>query len=124
MILNRRGFLTTCGATALFPQGLFAATKEVSAKKGWAGGDASLVEKFGAHWFYNWGPDGKSSMTKEFVPMIKGERDFSKFGSVEGQSGIKHLLGYNEPNLLKSRSPLIIGTNSFVILLFPSGPQL
>lgn len=97
MSLNRRNFLTAFGATAFLPQGLFAATKDASAKKGWAGGDASLVEKFGAHWFYNWGPDGKSSTSKEFVPMIKGERDFSKFGSVEGQSGIKHLLGYNEP---------------------------
>jgi hypothetical protein len=97
IMLSRRRFLTTCGASALLPQALFAESKEASLKKGWAGGDASMIQTFGAHWYYNWGPDGKNSTAKEFVPMIKSERDFSRFGKVEGMSGISHLLGYNEP---------------------------
>lgn len=97
MLLHRRRFLTACGATALLPQTLFAEPKKSFLKKGWAGDDASLAEKFGAHWYYTWGTGGQNSTPMEFVPMIKSERDLGQLGSVEGLHGIRHLLGYNEP---------------------------
>lgn len=93
---TRRHFLATCAAT-LTPTSLFGLGREPSTKKGWAGGDARLHQLFGAHWYYTWWPGGNASKNAEFVPMIKGGKDFGNLGAIDRLQGVDHLLGYNEP---------------------------
>jgi hypothetical protein len=71
--------------------------QDKSLKKGW-GGDAATAAKFNAHWFYNWGPHGKSSEGLEFVPMVKGKNHVTPeiLKSIK-ESGAKVILGLNEP---------------------------
>lgn len=55
---------------------------------------------FGVHWYYTWWHGGNRNDTIEFVPMIKGRKDMSGNGSftaIERLPGVRHLLGYNEP---------------------------
>jgi hypothetical protein len=67
-----------------------------SEKKGWAGDDSSAHKTFGAKWYYNWTPSGNGGDI-EFVPMVKREADFSRLDDIAAMPGLKHLLGYNEP---------------------------
>lgn len=68
-----------------------------SLKKGW-GGDVATAAKFNAHWYYNWGPHGKSSEGLEFIPMVKGKHHVTpEILQAIKSSGTKILLGFNEP---------------------------
>jgi hypothetical protein len=71
--------------------------QDATLKKGW-GGDAAGAGKFRAHWYYNWGPHGKSSEGLEFVPMVKGKHHVTPeiLNGIKA-SGAKVLLGFNEP---------------------------
>lgn len=82
-------------ASALPVLGTPLAKANASGKKGWAGGDSSAHSTFGAKWYYNWTPSGEGGKI-EFVPMIKREDDLSQLDGLAA-SGLKHLLGYNEP---------------------------
>lgn len=70
---------------------------KISIKKGW-GGSAEAATELKAVWFYNWGPDGRSSDGLEFVPMVKGRHHVNPetLGRIK-ESGAKVLLGFNEP---------------------------
>lgn len=71
--------------------------QNLSKKKGF-GGDAANAKKFNAHWYYNWGPNGKSSDGLEFVPMVKGKNHVTpKVLNDIKASGAKIILGFNEP---------------------------
>jgi Glycosyl hydrolase catalytic core len=71
--------------------------KTPSAKKGWAGGDGNAVRTFGASWYYTWWNGGNDVSGAEFVPMIKHGKDIGQTSTVKGMSGIKAVLGFNEP---------------------------
>jgi len=69
-------------------------------KKGWAGGERDAHQLFGAHWYYTWWHGGNHNAEIEFVPMIKNRKDVEggdTLARVNAMKGIKHLLGYNEP---------------------------
>lgn len=82
-------------ATPLVAQGT--RVKEPNGKKGWAGSHAGAVDAFDAQWYYTWSHGGKMSTTAEFVPMIKRGTDVGNIGAVQAMSGIKAVLGFNEP---------------------------
>ena len=73
------------------------AKDKASAKKGWCGG-AEAAAELKANWYYNWGPDGRSSAGLEFVPMVKGRQHVNPdtLGKIKA-SGAKVMLGFNEP---------------------------
>jgi hypothetical protein len=93
--MKRRQLLATLAATV--PAVAFGRSREPSAKKGWAGGDASMHKLFGANWYYTWSPKTRPSKAAEFVPMIKGEWSLRQAADITRMSGISHLLGFNEP---------------------------
>jgi hypothetical protein len=99
--MNRRQWIATAGAAALgSAAGVHAAPAASIGKKGWAGGDESLIKQFGAHWYYTWWAGGRNGSAAEFVPMIKGGNDLANenaFNAVRRMDRITHLLGYNEP---------------------------
>jgi len=66
-------------------------------KKGWAGDDADDHKNFGVHWCYNWGANGRGGDGIEFVPMVKHGSDLSQLDGIGELPGLKHLLGFNEP---------------------------
>ncbi len=71
--------------------------QNASKKKGLSG-DAAEAKKFNAHWYYNWGPHGKSSDGLEFVPMVKRKDQVTpKVLNDIKASGAKTILGFNEP---------------------------
>lgn len=96
-MLDRRRFLSACTAAAFAPAPLFAQSRQPSAKKGWAGGDARMHRLFGAHWYYTWWAGGDGSKDAKFVPMVKRGSDVANLGAIERMQGIDHVLGYNEP---------------------------
>ena len=99
--MKRRQALQSLTALTLplFADG--APAKSSSRKKGWAGGDSKLHKPFGAHWYYTWSPKTRSSKDIEFIPMMKGEWSLKQTGAVKSMDGIKHLLGFNEPERSK-----------------------
>ncbi len=82
-MLDRRRFLSTCTAAAFAPSPLFAQSRQASAKKGWAGGDANFHRLFGARWYYTWWTGGNGSKDAKFVPMLKRAQDIGKLGEIE-----------------------------------------
>ena len=101
--MNRRRSLRllATGATLFLPGILHARSTEPSRKKGWAGGDQKKHNQFGAHWHYNWTPNGRNSEGNQFIPMIKRKADLGALGKVASRQGLTHILGYNEPERTK-----------------------
>lgn len=99
-LMNRRQVLTTLAGA--LPGFAFAAEKDAtSRKKGWAGGNESLHQLFGAHWFYTWTPASKNSPGLEFVPMIKTGGNLKQAGAIARRNGTTSVLGFNEPERRK-----------------------
>ncbi|MGJ8644914.1 MAG: glycosyl hydrolase [Luteolibacter sp.] len=96
-MVTRRSFLSGIAAT-LAAGNTYAATSEISKKKGWCGGNAGHHKKFGVSWYYNWTPN-KGSSDAEFVPLIKKKWDMGKkpFDKIRGYENVSHILGFNEP---------------------------
>ncbi|MDD4637523.1 MAG: glycosyl hydrolase, partial [Bacteroidales bacterium] len=70
-----------------------------TAKKGYCNGSADNHEKLKISWFYTWGPSSSlRSLNKDFTAMVTGKSDWFPYGDVNNQTGINHVLGYNEPD--------------------------
>lgn len=68
-------------------------------KKGYCNGTADNHEKLKVSWFYTWGPSSSlRSLNKDFTAMVTGKDDWFPYGDVNNQTGINHVLGYNEPD--------------------------
>jgi len=100
-MINRRSFIAT-SAAALASTPAFAARKEPTTKKGWAGNNTQRHRMVGANWYYNWTPK-MAGKQPEFVPMIKGGFNVNQraFSMIKGYKNATHLLGYNEPERAK-----------------------
>ena len=69
MDFSRRRFLPAAVATLASSQFVASAASGRSRKKGWAGGDAEMHEKFGVHWYYNW----MSRAGLKFLQVLKNQ---------------------------------------------------
>lgn len=68
-------------------------------KKGYCNGTADNHEKLKVSWFYTWGPSSSlRSLNKDFTAMVTGKSDWFPYGDVNNQTGLNHVLGYNEPD--------------------------
>ncbi len=68
-------------------------------KKGYCSGSDDNHEKLKVSWFYTWGPSSSSrSLNKDFTAMVTGKSDWFPYGTVNSQTGLNHVLGYNEPD--------------------------
>lgn len=98
--MNRRDALRILAPGFLTQSGWALSSDQATEKKGWAGPDVTAHKKFGAHWYYTWWHGGNHNSDIEFVPMIKNRKDVEggdTLDKVKSMNGIKHLLGYNEP---------------------------
>ncbi|MFM2171297.1 MAG: hypothetical protein RI957_1526 [Verrucomicrobiota bacterium] len=98
--MNRRHLLRALSTSLLFSKTWAAQQQSTSRKKGWAGADRNAHHLFGAHWYYTWWHGEYHNTDIEFVPMIKRRKDVEggdALVKVKAMNGIRHLLGYNEP---------------------------
>lgn len=100
--LSRRPFLRSLLGTPLAAAlPVVARDAPVVKKKGLAGWDAASRNALKVSWYYNWGPDGAPHDGIEFIPMIKGkgrmDEEYMGRAAAHKKSGVKHLLGFNEP---------------------------
>ncbi len=97
-MLTRRAFISLAAPLCLSPA---VAAEPRSKKKGYCSSDPKEAEKLQATWHYNWGPNGTSKDSMEFVPMAKGTPHFGpgyweKIAELKTK-GAKNLLTFNEP---------------------------
>ncbi|HRJ09819.1 MAG TPA: glycosyl hydrolase [Prosthecobacter sp.] len=95
-LISRRLFTTGLASCLGGTRGGLAA-EAAAGKKGWGGADAELHKLFKVHWHYNWMPRGTSTQEVEFVPLIKGTPALNQAQVIVETPGVKHLLGFNEP---------------------------
>lgn len=68
-------------------------------KKGWCGGDPSLVDTLNCTWYYSWSADKNSTYNYQYVP-IKQTLGWPSFDEIYNKTNVSHLLGYNEPDMV------------------------